>query len=347
MNKNKILCSERPPYMCKVCGLWEIPWHFEICRSCGWQDEPGQLEMPDIPQGGPNKLSFNQYKNIWERHKQRIRTEAKPSKSHVVEKIFEEEGGKIKRRIPTINELVARQERIAKLGSCELTEHEIKKSDKKHRIVRDEFQMVGKYSIPLIRKQDIDLDCIDLMSFKKAKLDDTENDYKTIHFFTYDWHFETVYSKPEDAMQKLGQYYALLTPEFSMYTDMPLALQINSTFKNRWCGAFWQSLGKIVIPTIAWGEEDTFEFAFDGVEEASVVAVSTYGGVVEELFLRGYNKMLEVIKPSAVICYGEPFKGMRGNIKVISPYDHKELTKQLGTDEYAQKYMAGDLYPSN
>ncbi len=87
------------------------------------------------------------------------------------------------------------------------------------------------------------MDCIDLWCWNKAKLNDEDNKYKTIHFFTYDWHFDNVYTNPQNALEKLQQYYAVLTPDFSMYFDMPLALQIYSIFKNRWCGAYWQGQG--------------------------------------------------------------------------------------------------------
>ena len=87
---------------------------------------------------------------------------------------------------------------------------------------------------------------------------------------------------------------------------MPLALQINNTFRSRWFGAFWQDLGAKVIPTISWGDERTWDFCFDGVEEGWVVFVATYCLEYPDRFMAGYNKMLEVIKPSAVIvCGGE------------------------------------------
>jgi len=232
------------------------------------------------------------------------------------------------------------------VGNNVLTDYEMQKQEKKQIIVRNEYETVGKYSIPLVKKQSIDLDSISLMCFTKAKPDDEENKYKTIHFFTYDWLFETVYNKPQETIEKLEQYYSLLTPDFSTYTDMPLALQIHSTFKNRWCGAYWQSLGLKVIPTVEWGDERSFEFCFDGIEEGSVVAVATYHRENKEGFLLGYNKMLETIKPSAIICYGEPFKGMKGNVKAISPYNHKELTVKMGPNECVKRYLKGDLYPS-
>ena len=201
--------------------------------------------------------------------------------------------------------------------------------------------------MPIIKKQDIDLDKIDLWNFTKTKLNDEDNKHKTIHFFTYDWHFDSVYDKPEVVMEKLDQYYALLTPEFSLYWDMPKALQIYSTFKNRWCGAFWQKQGKFVIPTVCCAGEDSYDFCFDGIEEGSVVAVSTYSREqYKNEFMKSYNKMLEVIKPSAVICYGTPFKEMTGNIKSISPFDQEELIAKMGFDNYMKKYLAGELYPT-
>lgn len=106
----------------------------------------------------------------------------------------------------------------------EKTEYEKDKLTKKLKLVRNEFKTVGKYGMPLIKKQDIDLEKIDLWNYTKTKLYDGDNKNKTIHFFTYDWLFENVYEKPELALEKLKQYYAVLSPEFSLYWDMPKAL---------------------------------------------------------------------------------------------------------------------------
>lgn len=227
-------------------------------------------------------------------------------------------------------------------------DYEQEKQEKKQKLVRNAFKSAGKYGIPIIKKQDIDLDKIEPWGYTKTKQDDKENRHKTIHFFTYDWLFETVYAKPEVALEKLDQYYALLTPDFSMYADMPLALQLYSTFKSRWCGAYWQSQGFRVIPTMNWSTSESYEFCFDGVEQGSVVAVSTYCMEgCERVFMPGYNKMLEVIQPSAILCYDKPFPQMKGNIITLSPYNHQELIKKLGLDEYARRFMNGDIYPSN
>lgn len=214
-----------------------------------------------------------------------------------------------------------------------LSEYEIDKQKKKQQLVRNEFlyngNSVGKYNMPLIRKQKIDVNKIKFLSFVNAKKDDIENKDKTIHFFTYDWKFEKVYESAETELEKLSQYYCLLSPDYSIFTNMPKALQIESVFKNRWCGAYWQSKGLKVIPTVSWGDENSFDFCFDGIEEGSIVAVCTYYREnCEEEYMLGYNEMLKRIKPSAVLCYDEPFKSMTGNIKEFLPTTY-EWTKDL------------------
>ena len=133
------------------------------------------------------------------------------------------------------------------------------KYTKARKLIRDEFELVGKYEMPLIRKQPIELDTISLMGYNKVKSDDTKNTHTTIHFFTYDWNFDNVYDNADKAVDELKQYYAVLTPDFSLYVDMPLLLQMYSTFKNRWCGAYWQAHGMQVIPTVEWSDERSFK----------------------------------------------------------------------------------------
>lgn len=218
----------------------------------------------------------------------------------------------------------------------DMTEYEIQKALHKKCLVRNEYQMVGKYNIPLIKKQQIDYNRIEFISYTNTKLNDEQNKHKTVHFFTHDWLFDKVYDKAYEVSEKLSQYYALLSPDFSMFIDMPLALQINSVFKNRWCGAYWQSLGLKVIPTISWGDVRSFDFCFDGIEEGSTVAVCTYYRENdEESFMLGYNKMLNVIKPQTIICYDQPFKNMRGNIISFLPTTY-EWTKELDWKQKAQ-----------
>lgn len=214
-----------------------------------------------------------------------------------------------------------------------ISSYEKKKQKNKQKLVRNEFLYFGnsngKYDFPIIKKQDIEIDEIQFLSYANARKVESENKHKTIHFFTYDWLFEKVYEDAEQELEKLKQYKYLLSPDFSIFTNMPIALQIESIFKNRWCGAYWQSQGLKVIPTVSWGDEKSFDFCFDGIEQGSIVAVCTYFREnCKDEFLLGYNKMLEIIKPSAIICYDSPFEEMKGNIKSFVPTTY-EWTKDM------------------
>ena len=145
-------------------------------------------------------------------------------------------------------------------------------------LLRNEFNMEGEEDIPIIKKQEIDLSDLKLIGIGSVRHRETkENKNKVVHFFEYDYRFKRVYEDPPGMVNRLKQYRAVLSPDFSLYQDMPRVLQKVSVFKNRWCGAYYQRLGIKVIPTISWSDEKSFEYCFKGVEEGSIVAVSTVG----------------------------------------------------------------------
>ena len=113
---------------------------------------------------------------------------------------------------------------------------------------------------------------------------------------------------------------------------MPLIKQQDSIFKNRYCGAYWQSLGLNVIPSITWSDERSFKFCFLGIPKNSCVAISTIGNrKAQKEFMIGYEEMFAQINPEYVICFGKPFDKMYslGSNIIYCPYHqfakkHKE-----------------------
>ena len=182
--------------------------------------------------------------------------------------------------------------------------------------MRNGFVSDGKWGLPLIKKQAIDTSTIKLIACSDTKANDREENKKCgVHFFVDDYRFKGTYDNPERTFNKYAQYQFLLTPDFSTYTDMNLWRQLESVAKNRWVGAYWQSKGLKVIPTISWGLSQSFEFCFDGVEKNSIVAIGMIGCKQTKMqFMRGYNAMLEKIQPTKIICLGTPFDEMQGNI---------------------------------
>ena len=118
----------------------------------------------------------------------------------------------------------------------------------------------------------------------------------------------------------MAQYTHILTPDYSLYTDMAMPVQVINTFKNRWCGAYWQEHGLSIIPTVSWSTDESFDFCFDGLENGTVVAISTLGGLKEKnKFLRGYFEMTKRINPRQVLCFGKAFPEM-GDEVIVVPY---------------------------
>lgn len=192
--------------------------------------------------------------------------------------------------------------------------------------MRNSFATTGKWGIPLVKKQELTTENIMLVACSDTRANDNEaNKKKGVHFFVDDYRFSGIYDNPERTLERYSQYAFLLTPDFSTYSDMDLWRQLESVAKNRWVGAYWQSKGRIVIPTVSWSTPRSFEFCFDGVEQHATVAVSTLGCKKVKIdFMRGYEVMLEKLRPEAIICFGDPFSEMQGNLLVV---DYRESRK--------------------
>lgn len=129
-----------------------------------------------------------------------------------------------------------------------------------------------------------------------------------IHFFLDDYRFETAWSAPERLLPRVLAVGASLTPDFSLWRDMPRAGQIWNTYRSRWCGAYWQANGAEVIPTACWGATDTFDFCFDGIPEGATVAVSSIGirsnEIDRTLFRAGLEELVMRTRPRLLLAYG-------------------------------------------
>lgn len=181
-----------------------------------------------------------------------------------------------------------------------------------------------KYDIPFIEKQELSsYENLSLIGFNRInnKFSSDTNVYsKGVHFFLDDYHFERAYKNPRKYIANLSKFAFVLTPDFSLYAERPMPIQINEVFKSRWCGSCWQRDGLTVIPAVSWGLPPTFDFCFEGIEEKSTVAISTVGcGNYKAEFMAGYNEMMNLLRPEHILCFGKPFDSMVGNIHVI-PY---------------------------
>lgn len=129
-----------------------------------------------------------------------------------------------------------------------------------------------------------------------------------IHFFIDDYQFERIWNNPDRYVEKILQYDCVLTPDFSLYMNMPMAMKVWNVYRSRLVGQILQDSGAKVIPTLSWAERETFEFCFDGLEKGGTVAVSTIGVKRDENALRvweaGMNEAISRLEPETIVVYG-------------------------------------------
>lgn len=168
-----------------------------------------------------------------------------------------------------------------------------------------DFEGIGPYGFPRLEPEYIDTK--EFIGFNYAK-NCKDPDQKGVHFFLHDYQFKRLWDMPERYMLMLQKFNCVCTPDYSLYTDMPKAMQIFNHYKKQWMGAYWQANGMTVIPTVSWSDTESYSWCFDGIPREAVVAVSSVGCLKRhenlELFATGYQEMIKRLKPKQILFYG-------------------------------------------
>ena len=105
-----------------------------------------------------------------------------------------------------------------------------------------------------------------------------------IHFYEHDTKFNDVLLSTNDYLDEFKKFKGVISPDCSLYLDMPLCLQIANTYMNRAIGSYLQSEGIYVIPNVRWSDERSYtttelpeKFAFIGLPKNSILSIGTYG----------------------------------------------------------------------
>lgn len=166
-------------------------------------------------------------------------------------------------------------------------------------------EYTGKFEIPCLH-QTSRLIPKKLITFSKA-LKSTEYD-AWIVFYEHDEAFIRIWRNPRKYLNILKRFRGVMSPDFSMYRNMPLVMQAWSTYMSRALALWWQENGIEVIPNVRFSTEDSYEIVFQGIEKHSTVSVGTHGcfkrKLDREYFLMGFDKMMKTIEPKVVIIYG-------------------------------------------
>ena len=181
----------------------------------------------------------------------------------------------------------------------------------------------GYFELPVIRTSDQLPDKV--ITFSKAMSKAWDDFGCWVVFYEHDRDFERLWNKPRQYLDKLKKFKGVISPDFSLYRNMPLIMQMWNTYRSRAIAVWLQNNGVEVIPNVRFGDERTFSFCFDGVEENKTVAVGTHGCIKrkeDKIFFKiGLARMVQRLSPKTIIVYGsapdnifKPYKDMGINI---------------------------------
>lgn len=129
-----------------------------------------------------------------------------------------------------------------------------------------------------------------------------------IHFYEDDWRFEKLWKTPQKYLPIIKRFKGVISPDYSLYYDMPLCMQIWNTYRGKALARWLQENGVEIIPNVRWGDERTFGTACLGVESDKTIAVGTHGCIKtvegKKMFIAGFDYVINRLKPETVIVYG-------------------------------------------
>lgn len=162
----------------------------------------------------------------------------------------------------------------------------------------------GKLEIPII--ENVCEKPNRLIAFSKAIKSEDYNQW--VHFYEDDYQFERVWNKPKVYLPILGKFKGVITPDFSLYRDMPLVMQQWNTYRGKALGHWWQKNGLKVLPNVRFGDERTYSFCCNGIAKGSTVCIGSHGCIrirdERQCFKKGLDFVVNEIKPSCIVIYG-------------------------------------------
>lgn len=145
-----------------------------------------------------------------------------------------------------------------------------------------------------------------VITFSKAL---TTKDYdQWVIFYEHDAKIVRLWNNPRKYIDVLKKFKGIITPDFSLYRNMPLVMQKWATYQGKAIGVWLQNEGIEVIPNVRFSDERSYQFCFDGIEKHSTVAIGTHGCIKKltdrAFFEKGLAEMVKQLQPKTIIVYG-------------------------------------------
>lgn len=200
----------------------------------------------------------------------------------------------------------------------------------------------NKWDIPEV-KPCVEAIASEYIPFNNAKTEKRPKD-KGILTFVDDYQINRIWNYPERYIELFKRFSCVMSPDYSMYVNYPLAMQMWSHYKKMWITAYMQEYGVNMIPVACWSDNRSYDFCFEGMPKNSIIAVSNVGCIKGEeqqyWFKQGYEEMLKRLSPKEILFYGQPTEWMiMDSVKIIgkSHGRFESYTSGEGEDEWVEE----------
>jgi hypothetical protein len=169
-------------------------------------------------------------------------------------------------------------------------------------------ELAGKYDMPVLQAvHEVVPD--KMVPFHNA-ISQKEPEKLWYHFYEDDYQFERIWNNTDKYIPILRRFKGGITPDFSVYLDMPRSQQIWNCWRNRVLAYYMQKQGLLVVPNVSWSDVESLEWAFDGIPEGSVLSVTSQGCmghdyICKQSFLNGLHELVRKKHPELIIVYGK------------------------------------------
>lgn len=171
------------------------------------------------------------------------------------------------------------------------------------------YDIENTYGFPTVEKYDGDTQVKRWISFnltRKYKMSVYRQDLG-IHFFIDDYQFECLWEQPNKYIENFRKVGLLVAPDFSLYSDFPVAIQMYNKYRNHWLTKFYQDRGIKVIPSLLWSDEESLNWALDGYEEGGIYCLPRIGVAdvdeFNENFKMGVLETVRKLKPKKLMVF--------------------------------------------
>lgn len=145
-----------------------------------------------------------------------------------------------------------------------------------------------------------------VISFTKALKSQDYNQW--IHFYEHDCKIECIWNNPRKYLPIIKRFKGIISPDFSVYYDMPLAMQKWNIYRGRALSNWFGQNGVEVIPNLRWGDSRTYEITCCGIEKDKTIAVGTHGCIKSNSdkinFIDGLDYTIQKLTPKNIVVYG-------------------------------------------